>query len=307
MSTDPDHAAPLARSTLPDAAPLPAGLYVVATPIGNLQDLTARAATVLRQARAIACEDTRVTRVLCQHIGSSARLIACHAHNESSVSPNLVAFARDGHAVALVSDAGTPAISDPGARVVDAFRGAGIPVWTVPGPCAIAAAMSIAGPFGPGYTFAGFLPIKGREREAALAAIGSAARPTVLYEATQRMVTTLGDMAAHCEPLRRVFIGRELTKRFEESVVVSLADAVSWLQDPEHPHRDRGEFVVIVDAAPARAAAEEDIERHAALLRCLLQELPASRAAKVAAELTGNARQALYSLALRLAKTNDDD
>lgn len=283
--------------------PLRGGLYVVATPIGNLADITFRAVATLQQAHVIGCEDTRVTRLLCQRYGIHAQLVACHDHNQSQAAARLVAAAQVGQVVALVSDAGTPAISDPGAVVVDAFRSARLPVYTVPGPSAAVATVALAGSFGDGYLFLGFLASKGASRTHAIAEIAASRRPVVLYEAPHRIEATVSDLVAACGESRRVCLARELTKVFEESAVMPLGTALAWLASDRN--RTRGEFSLLVEGAAD--ALDDDVQQYENLLTALLAELPASRAARVAAQVTGGKRQALYALAMTLKPHADSD
>jgi 16S rRNA (cytidine1402-2'-O)-methyltransferase len=286
-----------------DTTPLEPGLYVVATPIGHLDDMTFRGVAVLRQVAAIACEDTRVTAVLTRHYQvTGAALLACHEHNEREVAERIVERIRDRReAVALVSDAGTPGISDPGARLIERLRADGIAVFCVPGPCAAIAAVSIAGQFGSGFAFMGFLAVKGAVREAQLQSLARSTVACVLYEAPHRIAATLVAIRDACGMERRVMVGRELTKKFEESIVLPASQACEWIHDPK-TNRQRGEFVVIVDQAPTEV---QGAAAYRPLLKLLLAELPASRAAKVAAAITGAQRQALYSEALAMGAARE--
>ncbi|MBP8306885.1 MAG: 16S rRNA (cytidine(1402)-2'-O)-methyltransferase [Burkholderiaceae bacterium] len=287
------------------------GLYVVATPIGHLSDLSPRAAQTLCGVDVVAAEDTRVTRVLLRHAGSSARLISARAHNEQAAAQQIVALLGEGKTVALVSDAGTPAISDPGAQVVAAVRAAGFPVIPIPGPSALATLLSAAGLREGPIVFEGFLPARARARRERLAVLAQAARLSgaalVFYEAPHRIDELLADLADRFGPDRLLVIGRELTKVFEEIASVPAGQAVQWLSGK--PERRRGEFVVAVerDPAPAAAPAAEsdappaELDPQAQrLLGLLLTELPPSRAARLAHEISGAPRDALYSLALAL-------
>lgn len=282
---------------------LEAGLYVVATPIGHLSDLSRRAADILRNADLVAAEDTRTSRVLLDSIGASTPMIAAHEHNEQAAAEEIVARASAGAAIALVSDAGTPGISDPGARIVRAARVAGLRVWAVPGPSAAAALVSIAGLRAESFRFVGFLPTKSQAREQRIAGWRDADDAVVLYESPHRIDATLAAIAAVLGDDREIVVGRELTKRFEESVAMRAGDAAQWLA--ADPNRSRGEFVIAIDVAPPRATGPEPTARIEmpldALLARLLEHLPPSRASRLAQALTGRPRRALYERLLELA------
>jgi 16S rRNA (cytidine1402-2'-O)-methyltransferase len=274
---------------------LATGLYVVATPIGHLGDFSPRAQATLRAAAVVACEDTRTSGPLLAHFGIRTPLVALHAHNERSAADRLVARMRAGDAVALVSDAGTPAISDPGALLVAMTRAAGLPVFSVPGPSAVIAALSIAGLSGTSFAFAGFLPVKPTARRKLINAWATSGQPIVFYEAPHRLAQTLADLDAVLGGARRVFIARELTKRFEASLWLPLAECAAWLA--RDAHHSRGELVLILEAAPPERE-ESHWPQGEAILDALLEELPASQAARLAARISGAPRQALYQRAL---------
>ena len=229
----------------------------MATPIGHLSDLGRRAADVLRDADLVAAEDTRTTRVLLDSIGASTPMIAAHEHNEQAAAQEIVARAGAGAAVALVSDAGTPGISDPGARIVRAARLAGLRVWAIPGPSAVAALVSIAGLRAESFRFVGFLPTRAQARDEAIAAWRDATDAIVLYESPHRIRATLAAIADVLGGDREIVVGRELTKRFEESAAMRAGEAIAWLD--ADANRSRGEFVIAIDAASARAAAPETV------------------------------------------------
>ena len=275
--------------------PAPGTLYVVATPIGNLRDIPLRALDVLRAADCVAAEDTRVTEILLRHYGIGSKLLPLHEHNERAQSARVAALLSEGKSVALVSDAGTPAISDPGTVLVGAVRAAGHSVVTVPGPSALAAALSLCGWLAGPFRFEGFLPSKPAARRNALEALAAEQAALVFYEAPHRIAECVADLAASLGGARRITIARELTKRFESVHECALADAPAWLAGD--PDRLRGEFVLIVEGAPAQDVKDLGPE-DARILRALLAELPASRAARVAAELTGKPRAAFYEAAL---------
>lgn len=279
-------------------------LYVLATPIGNVADISLRALQVLAQADAIACEDTRNTAQLLARYGLHRPLIAAHQHNEREVAEKLIARLQAGERIVLVSDAGTPAVSDPGARIVDAVRAAGLRVLPVPGASAVIAALSVSGLVNDRFHFYGFLPAKARQREAALAQLRGLPATLVFYEAPHRIVDTVAALASAFEPDRQVVLARELTKLFEEIHRCPLADAPSWLA--ADANRQRGEFVLLVEGAPEQeegSAVEAD-----RVLIILLEECSVKQAAALAARITGQKKNALYERALQLkAATQADD
>ncbi|MGQ0503620.1 MAG: 16S rRNA (cytidine(1402)-2'-O)-methyltransferase [Panacagrimonas sp.] len=279
----------------------PGCLYVVATPIGNLGDLSPRAQRVLAQVSAIAAEDTRNTGVLLGHFGIRTPMVALHDHNEERISASLVNRLLAGEALALVSDAGTPLVSDPGFGLVRAARAADREVIAIPGPCAAIAALSIAGLPSDSFTFAGFLPAKAGARRERIAELAREPRSVIVYEASHRIADCAQDLAAVLGT-RRLMLAREISKRFEQSVVCTASDLPAWLAgDANHL---RGEFVLVIEPAPEAGASNEEADR---LLRVLLQELPAARAAKVAATLTGIPRKDLYARALTLGGQREED
>lgn len=280
----------------------PAGtLYVVATPIGNVADLSLRALHVLGLVDAIACEDTRNTGQLLSRVGLQRPLVAVHEHNEREAATRIVARLAAGERIAYVSDAGTPGISDPGARLVEAVRAAGHGVVPLPGPSAAVAALSVAGEMldaGEGrFTFVGFLPSKPKARAEAIAKLAALDHAWVLYEAPHRIADTLAALADGLPGTRRLLVGRELTKLFEQVARLTVAEAPAWLA--ADPARAKGEFVLVVEGAGAAEAADGLPDAHAQrVLSLLLAELPAKRAAKLAAAITGAPTDALYQLAL---------
>jgi 16S rRNA (cytidine1402-2'-O)-methyltransferase len=272
-------------------------LYMVATPIGNLADLTLRAIHVLALADALACEDSRVSAGLLRHLGLHKPLLAVHEHNEADAAGAVIARLAQGERIAYVSDAGTPAVSDPGARLVAAVAEAGHRVLPVPGASSAVAALSVAGDVrGGGFRFAGFLPAKGAERQAALARCCEDPDTQVLFEAPHRIAALLQDLAQRC-PARRVTLCRELTKQFETVATQPAADLPAWLQ--ADPNRSRGEFVLVLHAMPAgeRSALPAVTDE---LLQALLATLPLKQAVTLAAQATGAPRNALYERALAL-------
>jgi 16S rRNA (cytidine1402-2'-O)-methyltransferase len=274
----------------------PGTLYVVATPIGNLADASPRALDMLRTADLVACEDTRTTRTLLARHGIEAATLALHAHNERAAGAKLLAELQAGRSVALVTDAGTPGVSDPGALLVEAAHRAGIRVVPVPGASAALAAYSASGFAADRFLFVGFLPAKPVARRKALAEL-DLPWPVILYEAPHRVLETVADLAASFGGERELVIARELTKKFEELVRLPLAQAAAWLS--AGPHRQQGEFVLVL--APGAPAAPDALEAER-VLGVLLEALPASEAAKLAARITGAPRNALYKRALELAK-----
>jgi 16S rRNA (cytidine1402-2'-O)-methyltransferase len=271
---------------------LPLGtLYVVALPIGNAGDITLRALWTLARADAIAAEDTRLTGPLLARFGIDTPMMAAHEHNERAAAAAILDRLAAGQRVALVTDAGTPALSDPGARIVRAALDAGRRVIPVPGANSAVAAISAAGLSGHGFRFVGFLPSIARDRERELRRIAADDEATVLFEAPHRIAALLADLAGHLAPDRRVVLARELTKRFE-AVSAMPARALATLAAEE-----RGEYVVIVDAAEhaAPVALDRSGERW---LEALLEELPPARAAAIVSRMTGVAREQVYGLAL---------
>lgn len=288
--------------TGPPTGVLPGTLYVVATPIGNLGDLSERARGILGSVAIIAAEDTRHTRSLLQAFGIATPLVSLHEHNEAARVGPLIERLRNGEAVALVSDAGTPLLSDPGFELVRAAMDADIRVSPVPGPNAAVAALSACGLPTKRFAFEGFLPSKSAARKAALVELAQEARTLVFYEAPHRLAEVLVDMAQALGDTRRAAIGRELTKRFETMYSGTLAElAERAKQDPD---MSRGELVLMVagcsDDLPVALAA--DAEK---VLRVLLEELPASQAAKLAARITGEKRAVLYERAVKLQKSDE--
>lgn len=282
----------------------PGALYVVATPIGNLADITLRALHVLKLAESIACEDTRHTQTLLRAYGidkAASQLLAVHQHNEAQAAETVIERLRQGQRVAYVSDAGTPAISDPGARLVAAVRSAALPVVPLPGASSVTTALSVAGIAAEGaqpggFVFAGFLSSKATERATAVTSLGQETRAVVMLEAPHRieaLASALATLGA-----RPVTIGRELTKQFEEIATVAASALPDWLS--AEPNRCRGEFVLVLH--PAEMAVESGAEQR--ILKLLLAELPLKTAVKLTADITGASRNALYETALDLKKAD---
>ncbi len=272
-------------------------LYVVATPIGNLADITLRALHVLQLVDAVACEDTRHTQTLLRAYGidrSSSQLIALHQHNEAQAAQGVIERLRAGQRIAYVSDAGTPAISDPGARLVAAVRAAGLPVVPLPGASSVITALCVAGIEGDasGFVFAGFLSSKATERGVAVQALATEPRAVVLLEAPHRIEALATALAVLGD--RPITIARELTKQFEEIATVRADQFSIWLA--EQPNRTRGEFALVLHPAAAGTASETD--EGLRVLHLLLPELPLKTAVKLSADITGASRNALYDAAL---------
>ena len=275
-----------------------ATLYVVATPIGNLADIGLRALEVLKSVDAVAAEDTRVTGRLLAHYGITQRLIPVHEHNERRAVGQVLALLAAGQSLALTCDAGTPAISDPGALLVAAVRSAGFPVTPVPGPNAAVAALSASGITAPHFLFYGFLPERAAARRRALSALAKLPFTLVFYEAPHRITESVADLRAALGDNRRIVFARELTKLFETLHECSLADAESWLA--ADANQRKGEFVLILEGAEEAAEAESGSARRA--LAILLEALPLKQAVDLAAKITGGRKNELYKLALELKK-----
>ena len=272
-------------------------LYVVATPIGNLGDMTIRGLETLKMVDAIAAEDTRHTSGLLSHFGISKKLIAVHEHNEHQSAEKLLAQLQAGENIALVTDAGTPGISDPGAVVVDLVRKAGVKVVPIPGASAVIAALSASGITQNGFHFHGFLPASGATRRKVLESLKSQAVTLVFYEAPHRIVECVEDLASVLGKDRRLTFARELTKTFETFYTCSASDASAWLQ--ADANQQRGEFVLLVEAAVVKEA-EEIPEETVRVLKLLLADLPLKQAVKLATEITHEKKNVLYEFALKL-------
>jgi 16S rRNA (cytidine1402-2'-O)-methyltransferase len=276
-------------------------LYVVATPIGNLGDVTARALAVLKSVDVVAAEDTRDTQSFLSHFGIRARLIAVHDHNERDAAAGVVKLLQEGKSVALVSDAGTPAISDPGVHVVEAVWQAGLRVIPIPGASAVAAAISASGEGEGGFLFHGFLPTRAGDRLRALEALREADYPIVFYESPHRIVESVASIAQVFSDTRSVVICRELTKKFETIQRLKLADAVAWLEADSN--NQRGEFVLVLTKPSKDGQLEAKMAETAHLertLQILLAELPVKQAVALAVQLTGEKKNAVYEMALRV-------
>ncbi len=275
----------------------PATLYVVATPIGNLRDITLRALDVLAAVDVIAAEDTRTTRRLLTHFSIAKRMIALHQHNEAGAAGRIVDLLRAGQAVAFVTDAGTPGISDPGGTLVKLAREQGCNVVPVPGANAAICALSAAGIPASRFVFYGFLPTSSGLRRRELEELRSSPYTLVFYEAPHRILESVSDLADVFGLHRYLAIGRELTKLFENIHVCPLGNAVPWLE--ANPNNQKGEFVLILAAAePAKEDRLSDQTQRT--LELLLEDLPLKQAVKLAADITGDSKNKIYSLALTL-------
>lgn len=270
-------------------------LYLVATPIGNLRDITLRALDILRTVDLVAAEDTRVTSGLLAAYGIAGKLFSYREHNEQAAAGALLERLRAGQSVALVTDAGTPGISDPGAVVVRAARAAGFAVVPLPGPSAVVAALSVAGLAEGHWHFFGFLPHKAGERRCELERLKAQPFPLVFYESPHRLLESVADMATVLGSERPLFVARELTKRFETLHSCTLGEAVAWFEADDN--RRRGEFVLVVGGQTT--ASDTDWQEAGRVLAILLEALPASLAARLAARITGARKNALYDLALK--------
>ena len=271
-----------------------ATLYIVATPIGNVTDISVRALHVLGMVDAVACEDTRNTGNLLSRFGLSRPMLAAHQHNEREVADKIVHRLLAGERIALVSDAGTPGVSDPGARIVDAVRAAGLRVVPVPGASAAVTALSASGLVNDQFYFVGFLPAKAKQRETALLQLLTVSATLVFYEAPHRILDCVEALALVFQPERQVVFARELTKLFEEIHRCPLSDALAWVK--ADPHREKGEYVVLLEGAAGGSDAQEaEAER---ILNILLAECSVKQAANLTAQITGRKKNALYDRAL---------
>lgn len=281
---------------------LESGLYIVATPIGNLADITARAVEMLGRVDLIAAEDTRHSKKLLQHLGIKTRLIALHEHNERNASTGLVEQIRQGQSIALISDAGTPLLSDPGFYLVRAAREAGVRVIPVPGVSAAICALSAAGLPTDRFVFEGFLPAKPTARRNRLEQLSAETRTLIFYESSHRIVDCLQTMQEILGAGRQAVVARELTKTFETVQDGSLASLIAWITTDSN--QQRGEFVVLVKGKQPAAGDELTAEAEHTL-HCLLEELSVKQAAKLAAKVTGVSKRVLYERALALKKNTN--
>ncbi|QIX95406.1 16S rRNA (cytidine(1402)-2'-O)-methyltransferase [Cedecea sp. FDAARGOS_727] len=277
------------------AAILANTLYIVPTPIGNLGDITQRALSVLQGVDLIAAEDTRHTGLLLQHFAINARLFALHDHNEQQKAETLLAKLKEGQSIALVSDAGTPLINDPGYHLVRTCREAGIRVVPLPGPCAAIAALSAAGLPSDRFCYEGFLPAKSKGRRDALKAVEQEPRTLIFYESTHRLLDSMEDICAVLGESRYVVLARELTKTWESIQGAPIGELLAWVKEDEN--RRKGEMVLIVEGF--KAQSDDELPADALRTLALLQaELPLKKAAALAAEIHGVKKNALYKYAL---------
>lgn len=287
-------ASEIAHQTYPAGA-----LYVVATPIGNIGDITLRALNVLKTVDIVACEDTRNTGHLLSRYGLRKQLVAAHQHNEREIALKIIERLQAGQRVALVSDAGTPAVSDPGARIVEAVHAAGLRVVPIPGVSAAIAALSVAGLTDTQFHFLGFLPAKTTQRDRILASFVSITSALVFYEAPHRIAEMIDALQAHFEPTREIIIARELTKLFEEVHRCPLAQASAWIV--QNAHHEKGEYVVVLSGA--LAVADQATVEADRILGILMAACPLKQAAALAAQITGQKKNALYERALQLKQS----
>ena len=275
-------------------------LYVVATPLGNIGDMGLRAIAVLKAVDVIAAEDTRHSQRLLDVFGVTTRMLAVHQHNEQEAAGRLIGLLEAGQQVALITDAGTPAVSDPGARLVSRVREAGFPVVPVPGACAAIAALSVSGFAEGGFRFVGFLPPKSAARIAVLQPLRDEQEAMVFYEAPHRIAECVADFATVFGGEREILIAREMTKLHEQIVRMPLAETAAWFA--ADTNRSRGEFVLVLAGKPPVEGLDAEAER---VLALLLGELPLKTAARLAAEITGASKNALYARALTLREAQD--
>lgn len=287
-------AALLGEQTFPSAT-----LYIVGLPIGNAADITLRALWALAVCDTIACEDTRETRKLLDRYAISTPCVAVHEHNECSAAVKLIERLQAGERIALVTDAGTPAVSDPGARVVEAVRAAGFRVVPVPGASAVISAMSAAGLKAYRFTFAGFVEPTGKLRKEAIRSLCERKEAFVLYEAPHRIRDLIALLSENLEGTRRVVIAREVTKRFEEFAEMKAQDLEAWAKT----HEPKGEYVVLIDECEKKKSNDDTVDEETLRwARLIATELPASRAAAIAAKASGAKREAIYRALMQEGK-----
>ncbi len=278
--------------------PQPGQLYLVATPIGNLADITIRALDVLQMVDKIVCEDTRHSMILLDHYGIHKPLMSLHEHNELRQSQKLIELLREGNNLALISDAGTPLISDPGYRMVTACYEAGVRVIPIPGACAAIAALSVSGLPTDQFSFIGFLHAKPGARKRQLEALQGESRTMIFYESPRRVLATLKIMQEVCGGERRVVLARELTKTHETLLVMTLDEAVSRVS--EDRQQQRGEIVLLLESAEPSEKMDDKSERCKQALLVLLEDLPLKQAVQLTTKLTGCRRKFVYDMALGL-------
>lgn len=276
-------------------------LYVVATPIGNLADISFRAVDTLKQVDCIAAEDTRHVRLLLQHYGITNKLISLHQQNEERIIPGLIEKLQQGQSIALVSDAGTPLLSDPGMPLVKAAKAVNIDVSPIPGACALIAALSAAGLPMNRFEFEGFLPRTSAARQTFFSSKLSATSTWAFYEASHRILASLQDLLAILPADREIVIAREITKLHETILKTTLEDAV--LRVEQDPNMRKGEFVVLVAGAPAKISTQALSDEHQRIVQVLLQECTIKTAVALAIEITGAPKNLLYQAALDYKNT----
>jgi 16S rRNA (cytidine1402-2'-O)-methyltransferase len=274
----------------------PGKLFIVATPIGNLADLSPRAQQTLAEVALIAAEDTRHSQQLLAHLGLRRPMLSLHEHNETARAQQLVARLQQGDSIALISDAGTPLISDPGYALVTQVRAAGIEVVPIPGPCALIAALSASGLPTDRFVFEGFLAAKTSQRQQRLQQLQTETRTLVCYESTHRILASLADIALVFGPERQMVLAKELTKSYERLEAGTVTEIMAWLQ--QDPLRQKGEFVLVLAGQPEVAKTQDLPDEAMRILRILLNDLPLKQAASLAAEITGLRRKQLYDWAV---------
>ncbi|MET3119140.1 16S rRNA (cytidine1402-2'-O)-methyltransferase [Undibacterium sp. GrIS 1.8] len=278
-------------------------LYVVATPIGNVCDISLRALHLLAMADAIACEDTRNTAQLLNRYGINKPLISAHQHNEREVAEKIVTRLQAGERIALVSDAGTPGVSDPGAKIADVVRQAGLRVMPLPGASAAISALSASGLINDQFYFFGFLPAKAGQRDTALRSVLTINATLIFYEAPHRIIDSITALQTVFQGERQIVFARELTKLFEEIHRCNLSEAINWLS--ADPHREKGEYVILLEGAPSNLEDSQQEARH--ILSILLEECSVKQAASLAAKITGQKKNGLYQLALEMKQEAPDN
>ncbi len=275
-------------------------LYVVATPIGNVNDMTFRAVEVLNSVDCIVAEDTRHSQPLLSHFSIKTQTQALHEHNERQFSTTVVERMKKGESIALISDAGTPLISDPGYHLVNLAKEAGIKIVPVPGACAAIAALSASGLATDRFIFEGFLPAKSNARQQKLQTLAHESKTIIFYEAPHRILEMLQDVEKIFGATRKVVVARELTKMFETILSGEISQVISQVE--KDPNQQRGEFVVMAEGSLSDNQDEQEIKR---ILLLLMASLPLKKAVEVAAEILGQKKNALYDLALTLKKDNE--
>ena len=271
-------------------------IYIVATPIGNLADITLRAVDVLKGVDLVAAEDTRHSRRLLDHYGVSTKMISLHEHNESEKSDYLISRVKEGESVALISDAGTPLISDPGYTLVSRAKDAGVNVVPIPGPSALITALSASGIASDKFIFEGFLPAKSKAKDEVLQSYDNEQRTVIFYESPHRILATL-DAMSRVLGARKLCVARELTKRYETIKSGLISEVLAWMSDDED--QSRGEFVLVLEGSNDEPLSASDAQKLSLLSR-LLQELPPKKASAVVADVMGGSKKEIYNMALGL-------